>query len=398
MVLVRSKRDRSLYGIVFSIAAVLTGLSAAWSTIAMPITPYDTLVYLLLPSLAAVMTIRWARRTPEWSWPVLITHQIVLSVLCFALYLGLWILLFMAAWGGGYLLIGLFGLPLLVLVACYRRARDWAGVASTNARRAIRTGLGTAGLTYAAYAAYQLRAIFRFRSTSETALVARLSDFLLIAPIIVLGSFAVAWSVATLVHTVRETASAESEAQPGLGARARAAMALGVVLSVMIGIALTAGYHEVLLNEANAAQAGEDLATLHARPWVRHDKAVLRAIAQNPNAPKILLDKLSTHEDVSVRMQVARNPQTRRGVLRRMHYTRELDSALALNLNTPPEILDDIARTGDDTARWNVASNPTTADDTLKSLLHDKQDQIRKHASVRLQFRDRQTGGATQDE
>ena len=139
----------------------------------------------------------------------------MLSVFCFALYLGLWIVLFMAAWGGGYLLIGLFGLPLLVLVACYRRARDGAGVASTNARRAIRTGLGTAGLTYAAYAAYQLRAIFRFRSTSETALVARLSDFLLIAPIIVLGSFAVAWSVATLVHTVRETASAESEPNRG---------------------------------------------------------------------------------------------------------------------------------------------------------------------------------------
>jgi hypothetical protein len=112
----------------------------------------------------------------------------------------------------------------------------------------------------------------------------------------------------------------------------------------------------------------------------------------------MLLEKLSTHEDVSIRMQVARNPQTRRGVLRRMHYTRELDSALALNLNTPPEILDDIARTGDDTARWNVASNPTTADDTPMSLLHDKQDRIRKRASVRLQFRERQTEGATQDE
>ena len=228
--------------------------------------------------------------------------------------------------------------------------------------------------------------------------MASLSEFLLIAPIIVLGSFAVAWSVVTLVHTVRETASAESEAQPGVGARARAAMALGVVLSVMIGIALAAGYHEVLLKEANAAQTGEDLETLHARPWVRHDKAVLRAIAQNPNAPRMLLEKLSTHEDVSIRMQVARNPQTRRGVLRRMHHARELDSALALNLNTPPEILDDIARTGDDTARWNVASNPTTADDTLMSLLHDKQDRIRKHASVRLQFRERQTEGATQDE
>lgn len=394
----RSKSDRSLYAIVFSIAALLTGLSAAWSTIAMPITPYDTLVYLLLPSLAAVMTIRWTRRTPEWSWPVLITHQIVLSVLYFALYLGLWILLFMAAWGGGYLLIGLFGLPLLVLVGCYRGAGDWAGVGATSARRAIRTGLGTAGLTYAAYAAYQLRAIFRSRSTSETALVAGLSEFLLIAPIIVLGSFAVAWSVATLAHTVGETASAELEDQPGLGARARAAIALGVVLSVMLGLALTAGYHEVLLREANAAQTGEDLETLHARPWVRHDKAVLRAIAQNPSAPRSMLEELSVHEDVSIRLQVARNPQTPRGVLRRMHHTRELDSALALNLNTPPEILDEIARTGEDTARWNVASNPTTADDTLRSLLHDKQDRIQKRASVRLQFRERQAEGATQDE
>jgi hypothetical protein len=52
---------------VFSIAAALTGLSAAWSTIAMPITPYDAVVYLLLPSVAALMTIRWAHRADKWS-------------------------------------------------------------------------------------------------------------------------------------------------------------------------------------------------------------------------------------------------------------------------------------------------------------------------------------------
>jgi hypothetical protein len=35
----------------------------------------------------------------------------------------------------------------------------------------------------------------------------------------VLGSFAVAWSVVTLLHTVRDTASMESEGRSGLGAR-----------------------------------------------------------------------------------------------------------------------------------------------------------------------------------
>jgi len=199
---VRAEKNRSLYRVAFSIAAVLTGLSAGWSTIAMPITPYDTLVYLLLPSAAAVMTVRWAHRTPEWSWAVLITHQIVLSVLYFVLYLGLWVLLFVAAWGGGYLLVGLFSLPLFILVGWYLRARNLARVEATDARMAIRTGLGVACLAYAAYAAYQLRTIFQ--SPNDTAFMAGLSDYLLIAPVVLLGSFAVAWSTATLIYSIRE--------------------------------------------------------------------------------------------------------------------------------------------------------------------------------------------------
>jgi hypothetical protein len=396
MVLVRSKSDRSLYAIVFSIAAVLTGLSAAWSTIAMPITPYDTLVYLLLPSLAAVTTIRRARRTPEWSWPVLLTHQIVLSALYFALYLGLWVLLFMAAWGGGYMLIALFALPLLVLVGRYWKTRSLAGDEATDARRAIRMGLGMTCLAYAAYAtSYQLRAI---QSAGDSEYLSAFEDFLLVAPIVLLGSFALAWSAATLIYTVRETASADPDGPPGLGARARAGIALGVVLSALLGLALAGGYREALLKKANSAQTGEDLETLHARPWVRHDDAVLRAIGGNHNATRPLLEKLSDHGDVDVRMQVAGNPRTPRAVLLKLHRTPELRAALALNPNTPPGILDSIARTGDDTARWNVASNPTTENESLMRLLHDKQNRIRKRASVRLQLREQQTAGAAQNE
>lgn len=384
----RTKRDRSLYGIAFSIAALLTVLAAAWSTIAMPITPYDTLVYLLLPSLAATMTIRWAHRACECSWPALVTHQILLSVLYFALYLGLWVLLFMAAWGGGYLLIGLFSLPLFMLAGRYLSTRRLARGEATNAQRAVRTGLGMSCLAYAAYAANQLRTIFQ--SGSETAIEAGLTDFLLIAPIVLLGSFAVAWSVATLIYTVRETPSTKSDGQTGLSDRARAAIALGIVVTALAGLTFAAGYREALLKEANSTQIGEDLENLYARVWVQHDKAILRAIAQNPNTTRLLFERLSAEEDISVRMQVAGNPQTPRTILRKMHYTRKLDSALALNSNTPPEILDDIARTGDETARWNVASNSTTSDDTLVSLLDDKQDRIRRRASVRLQLRERQ--------
>ena len=393
---VRSKTDYSLYGFALSIAAVLTGLSAAWSTIAMPITPYDTLVYLLLPSLAAVMTIRWARRTPEWSWPVLITHQIVLSALYFSLYLGLWVLFFMALWGGGYMLPGLFSLPLLVLVGRYWKTRGLAGDETTDARRAIGIGLGMSCLAYAVYAAYQLRAIFK--SASETAVVGGLWDFLLIAPIVLLGSFAVAWSAATLIHTVRETASVNPDGQAGLGDRARAAMAVGVILAALFGLALAGGYREVLLREASSAQTGEDLETLHARPWVRHDKVVLGAMAHNPNATRQLLETLSAQEDVYVRMQVAANLQTPRALLFRLHSDRGLDSTLALNPNTPSGILDDIARSGGEMARWNVASNPTTMNETLVLLSEDSEERIRRRAIVRLKLRQQQAQGGRQQD
>lgn len=204
-----SKTDRSLYRVAGSIAAVLTGFSAAWSTIAMPITPYDTLVYLLLPSAAAMTTIRWARRTPEWSWPVVVTHQIVLTALYFVLYLGFWVLLFAAAWGGGYLLIGLFCLPLVFVVGLYLRVRRASRDEPSDRLRAIATGLGVAGVASAAYAIYQLRAIFQ--SQSETAVEAGIADFLLIAPIVLAGAFGTGWSIAMLLHAAREPASARDD-------------------------------------------------------------------------------------------------------------------------------------------------------------------------------------------
>jgi hypothetical protein len=186
-----SHSDRWLRGVTFSIAALLTVPSAVWSTIAMPITPYDTLIYLLIPSLAAVMTIRWARRTPRWSWPVLVTHQIVLSALYFTLYLGLWVLIFMAAWGGGYALIALMLGPLPFLVGRYSRARSLARAEPTSSRRAMRAGLGAACLAYAGYAGYQIRAILQSQGNDEYLTI--IGSFLLIAPIVLLGSFAIGW-------------------------------------------------------------------------------------------------------------------------------------------------------------------------------------------------------------
>ena len=170
-----------------------------------------------------------------------------------------------------------------------------------------------------------------FQSGSETAIEAGLTDFLLIAPIVLLGSFAVAWSVATLIYTVRETPSTKSDGQTGLSDRARAAIALGIVVTALAGLTFAAGYREALLKEADSTQIGEDLENLYARVWVQHDKAILRAIAQNPNTTRLLFERLSAEEDISVRMQVAGNPQTPRTILRKMHYTRKLDSALALN-------------------------------------------------------------------
>jgi len=55
-----------------------------------------------------------------------------------------------------------------------------------------------ASLAYATYAAYQLQAIIQSRS--DSAFSAELWEFLLFAPIVVLGSFGVAWSVVTLTH------------------------------------------------------------------------------------------------------------------------------------------------------------------------------------------------------
>jgi hypothetical protein len=129
------------------------------------------------------------------------------------------------------------------------------------------------------------------------------------------------------------------------------------------------------------------LEALYARPCVQHDDAILRAIAQNPNASRWLLEKLSVHPDKYVRMQVAANPGTSRTILREIHHTRELDSTLGLNPNTPPAVLKEIARSGDERARWNVASNQATPTDILTALSQDDRQTVRARASLRLQER-----------
>jgi hypothetical protein len=174
----------------------------------MPITPYDKAFYLLMPFFAAMMAIRWARRTPEWSWPVLVTHQIVLSALYFVLYLGIWIILIFG-FGGWYSLITLLALPLLIVVWHYRKARRLASVDPTSSHKAIQAGLGAACVAYVAYAAYQYRTMMH--AENEAAAATGYSDFLLIAPLVLVGSFALGWSAMLLHDTVRKTTSSEPD-------------------------------------------------------------------------------------------------------------------------------------------------------------------------------------------
>jgi len=100
----------------------------------------------------------------------------------------------------------------------------------------------------------------------------------------------------------------------------------------------------------------------------------LIGVLENPNAPKHILEKYSTHNKMIYRERVAQNPNTPPETLARLANDEDfyVRREVAWNPNTPPETLDRLANDNNRFVRRNVATNFNTTPETLDLLANDK--------------------------
>jgi 3-methyladenine DNA glycosylase AlkC len=85
-------------------------------------------------------------------------------------------------------------------------------------------------------------------------------------------------------------------------------------------------------------------------------------VAENPNTPPEVLEKLANDVDYWVRYGVAENPNTPPKVLEQLATDEDyiIRCYVAKNPNTLPEVLEKLANDEDLYVRWHVALNPNT--------------------------------------
>lgn len=104
-------------------------------------------------------------------------------------------------------------------------------------------------------------------------------------------------------------------------------------------------------------------------------------IAEDPNTPLSILNKLSINKNQDVRKAVARNPNTPPDVLTKLindyNFVRQ---GVAENPNTPLDVLAKLSIMKDVDIRRSVAENPNTPRDILIKLRKDPSVYVRKAA------------------
>jgi hypothetical protein len=97
-------------------------------------------------------------------------------------------------------------------------------------------------------------------------------------------------------------------------------------------------------------------------------------VLENPNAPKHILEKYSTHNKMFYRERVAYNTNTLTKTLERLANDNHPDvrCGVACNLNTSPETLELLANDDNRWVRLRVAKNPNTPTEILDRLANDK--------------------------
>jgi hypothetical protein len=93
-------------------------------------------------------------------------------------------------------------------------------------------------------------------------------------------------------------------------------------------------------------------------------------VAENPNTPVTVLNKLAQDKNWRLKAAVARNPSTPNSLLDKLAKERhwEIRSSVAANTNTSPRILNDLAVDNKFEVRAKVAVNPKADIGVLATL------------------------------
>lgn len=269
----------------------------------------------------------------------------------------------------------LMSAPAVLVTLLYAGARVGVRRKPTANRKAIRAGLGVACLAFWAFDLFLCFSILQGNWVAPAFLITH-------GPIVWFGGLAVGWSGATAVYTAR----ARREGALEVGARIRAAIAVAIMV-LAFGYAGVRGYSRVLEHRATSAQTAEELNALYNRFGVRHDGAVLEAIAENRSSSSELLRKLSTDEHWRVRSVVARRRHTQPEALRQMYENDSSLPSLAMNPNTPVDVLERLLGDSTPGVQHNLAGN-RSATDSMLAVLAENPDKF-VHERARNQQRSR---------
>lgn len=112
------------------------------------------------------------------------------------------------------------------------------------------------------------------------------------------------------------------------------------------------------------------------------DPRIRTAVADNPNTPLDLLEELYRYGGITIAMYIARNPNVSEDLLRRISklskspYAKSDYSfamaAVAENPKTPADVLEYLSYSEDEYVRVYVAKNPNTPIHVLKQLMSDE--------------------------
>jgi len=100
-------------------------------------------------------------------------------------------------------------------------------------------------------------------------------------------------------------------------------------------------------------------------------------LAQNPDTPASVLEKLADNEDEHVRNRVAGNPNTPASVLEKLAGDETVRWIVAENSSTPASVLEKLSEDEDEDVRREIAGNSSTPASVLEKLSEDEEDSVR---------------------